>query len=161
MRRSSNPNQTPEKMESKRENRLQEFYSRSVRKDRIHNNINKATASNFINNSGATPQNRPNKALEIFNLSQQLDIRNKERHLGRNLVFNKNTSNMSNSITNMKKHQQRSYEKLPTLVQNQQNRPPLAPPTHPRGSSQIDITQRQINPITGIISPMATKMKAF
>lgn len=173
---------TPQKMTSKRENRLREFYAKSQRKD--------AGGTHFVEHnperhkSIEKPFNRVGeKAMDIMNISQQLDQRNVQRHLGRNFDLSNDMSSLHETLTLMKQQNQRSYEQLPKVVIKSTERLPLAPSIHSRGKSNIDMTKKaygeiskssffggkdnslnlssvKINPITGIVSPLQNRKAA-
>jgi hypothetical protein len=171
-------------LSSKRENRLRDFYARSQRKDAQPRLASNGTPHHF-KSTDMTPTKQMTRANEIMNLSHQLDMRNKERLMGRNLEFGLESSSLNNTITKMKQSQQRSFENLPTMIIKNHDKPPLPAPNHPRGYSQADAGKKvydrditrsnffgvnekslnlsniNINPITGIVTPIHKKVKAF
>lgn len=173
---------TPQKMTSKRENRLREFYVKSQRKD--SGGAHFADHRPERHKSIDKPMNKVGeKAMDIMNISHQLDQRNIQRHLGRNFDLGNDMSSLNETLTFMKQQQQRSYEQLPRVAVKSSERIPLAPSIHPRGKSNIDVTKKaygeitkssffggkdnalnlssiKIDPITGVVSPLQNRKAA-
>lgn len=164
---------TPEKMHSKRENRLREFYARSQRKEM--NRYMRSDSKNdahFKSIDRALPKGQTN-ALTMMDISHKLDQRNIDRHKGRNLFLDSAASNFNDSSAYIKKHN--SGDLLPRLKQAISN----TPMNHQRGVSNMDKRNNMIqkdvtrsnffnnlssndfiaskismNPITGQLSPV-------
>lgn len=177
--------QTPQKMASKREHRLRDFYARSQRKDTINNRASGTNFQHFISQD-RTPNKLESNALDIMNLSQQLDHRNIQRHNLRNFDLGSDgRSILHDTVTMMKNQHQRSYEDLPRVLMKSSEKLPLQAPSHPRGKSHMDPNKKQferdvtrsnfigagdsnsfnlnnikINPITGVVSPLQNKKTA-
>jgi hypothetical protein len=160
---------------SKRETRLRDFYARSQRKQDNGSKLMGLREHN-LSQDIRTPQKSP--ALDIMNLSTQLDMRNKERHMARHFDIGHQPSNFGGSNAfSMQREQQRSVEKLPTMVQRHQSLSQRSP-EHLRNKSHVQPDQKslekevtrskffgansndfnlnniKINPITGVLSPL-------
>lgn len=180
-RESHNVSKTPLKdMASKRESRLREFYVRSQRK--TDNKMLAGQNSGVFLSQDMTPKKNLGAAYDIMNLSNQLDQRNKMKHMNRNLVLGNEPSDHNNS-SSFSNYHQRSVERIDRDTVNNYNLPPKIP-NHPRGKSTIEVVRRsvekdfnknsffggksndfnlnniKINPITGQLSPLQQKTKA-
>lgn len=173
-------NQTPDKMYSKRENRLREFYVRSQRKDANGSNFASDSKDNRHFKSTNSPFQKPaDAAMTMMDISAQLDRRNIDKHKGRNLFLDKasDSFNHSDAISKF----QASSTKLPRVNKSVD----INPNNHSRVASNMDTANKMmekeitkgnffnispnefiaaklsVNPITGQLSPVMQKPKVF
>lgn len=180
-RESNNVSKTPLKdITSKREDRIREFNIRSQRK--TDNKMLAGQNSKVYLSQDMTPKKNLGAAYDIMSLANQLDQRNKMKHMNRNLVLGNEASDHNNSSSFANYHQ-RSVERINRNTVNNHYLPPKMP-THPRGKSTIEVVRKsvdkdfnknsffggksndfnlnniKINPITGQLSPLQHKTKA-
>ena len=172
----------PGNLENKRETRLKEFYVRSQRKDTGAESRLEAVTKEHRNSidRGFTKQRAA--ALDIMNISQQLDFRNIEKHKGRNFFLDGSTGSQNATTNALNKSGQRSYTELPGLLRAK-DKPLMNTPLIEKGNGLADDGRRayeknmsksnyfgagdgsinfnaiQMNPITGAVSPVQNSKK--
>ena len=174
--------ESPGNDDNKREARLKEFYARSQRKNIGTGNrleINQGEHRNSIDR-GFTKQKAA--AMDIMNISQQLDFRNVEKQKGRNFYIDGSSGSHNQSVNILNKSGQRSFNELPGLLGVKDisiiNSPPKDIGKSPidegkrileksitksnyfgTGDASINFNAIQMNPITGAISPVQSNKK--
>ena len=166
---------TPKKITSKRDTRLREFHARSQRKQGNGEKLLGLRKHNF-GSQDLTPKKSLGRAMDIMNLSVQLDNRNLQMHSGSNIELG-NEGNRTN-MAFMKQNIQKSYENIHSDQKHRNFAP--KPTTQPRNlstkvfndklayegreskadrfighnSNDFNLNRIKINPLTGAVSPI-------
>jgi len=151
---------TPQKIQSKRETRLREFQIRSQRKQ---GNAEKLLGINTTTKfNDFSPQREGNRAINLMNLSNQLDNRNVQKHVGAKLELGNepgHTTYNANFFRQKSTEPGHFYPNKHTLIKPQDpklgTQKEFVRGTFIGGSSNdFNLNKVKINPITGVLSPL-------